>query len=84
MFLSGSALALEILICNFLIHSQILFACLLGWAVSAILTVAGALSDDPKSDQFYARTDSRLYVVEQTKWFVLPYPGKYTPPPYIL
>ena len=54
---------------------QILLACVIGWAVSGILTTAGVLSDDPSSVQFYARTDSRLYVVGQTSWFILPYPG---------
>ena len=53
-----------------------LLACLTGWSVSAILTLTGVLSDDPKSDAFYARTDSRLYVIEQTEWFLLPYPGQ--------
>ena len=59
-----------------MVSLKVLLACVTGWAVSAILTLAGVLSDDPKSDEFYARTDSRLYVIEQTEWFLLPYPGQ--------
>ena len=55
---------------------QVLLACIVGWSVSAIITSAGGFSDDPKAADFYARTDSRLYIVDKTAWFIFPYPGK--------
>ncbi|KAH9520301.1 hypothetical protein Btru_060447, partial [Bulinus truncatus] len=53
--------------------------CQANWlvAVIAILTEAGAISDDPKSIARFARTDSRLYIVKESDWFTFPYPGKY-------
>ncbi|XP_048746226.2 solute carrier family 23 member 1-like [Ostrea edulis] len=49
----------------------------IGWILSVILTKAGAFSDDPKSPEFYARTDSRNTVIAKTPWLVFPYPGMY-------
>ncbi|XP_052804781.1 solute carrier family 23 member 1-like [Mya arenaria] len=58
----------------------VLIACLLGWGVSAILTVAGVFSDDTSSPSYYARTDSRLAVIDETPWFLFPYPGQFGAP----
>ncbi|XP_067657396.1 solute carrier family 23 member 1-like [Haliotis asinina] len=60
----------------------ILFAILLGWCLSAILTVSGSLSDDPLSTDYYARTDSRNYVIRQSPWFFFPYPGQFGMPSF--
>ncbi|XP_005089904.1 solute carrier family 23 member 2 [Aplysia californica] len=57
----------------------ILISMLLGWALSALLTETGWLSDDPKSKNFFARTDTRVHVIEESNWFVLPYPGNFGP-----
>ena len=48
---------------------KVLLACATGWAVSAILTLGGVLSDDPKSDEFYARTDSRFTLLNKPSGF---------------
>lgn len=55
---------------------QVLLSCLIGWGVSGILTMSGALSDDKNSDSFYARTDTRLDVISKTSWLLFPYPGR--------
>ena len=58
---------------------QILIAIVIGWVVSIILTEAGVF-DSATSDKdklYYARTDSRSYVIANAKWFQFPYPGTY-------
>ena len=52
-----------------------LLSCIIGWGLSGILTAVGAFSDDPNSNDFFARTDSRLEVIKETDWFIFPYPG---------
>lgn len=56
---------------------KVLVSCVLAWGVSAILTACGAFSDDANSDSFYARTDTRLEVIAETDWLILPYPGRF-------
>ncbi|KAH9500124.1 hypothetical protein Btru_076675 [Bulinus truncatus] len=56
---------------------SILLSILLGWLVSAIMTEFGALSDDPKSTDYLARTDARAHVIEEIDWFIFPYPGMF-------
>ena len=58
----------------------LLIAILVGWVVSFFMTIGGALSDDPESKEFSARTDARHQVIAQTDWFILPYPGQFGPP----
>lgn len=55
----------------------LLIAITCGWAVSAVLTEAGVFSKDPKSKEFYARTDSRLYVIDACPLFHFPYPEQF-------
>ena len=55
---------------------QILISILVGWAVSAIMTNYGAITDDKKSLQYKARTDAREDIIEKSDWFYVPYPGK--------
>lgn len=61
-----------------------LFPILLGivftWIISAIITAAGGFTDDPKTPQYLARTDARIYVLEEAKWFRFPYPGQWGTP----
>ncbi|XP_061194733.1 solute carrier family 23 member 1-like [Saccostrea echinata] len=59
---------------------SVLIAGGVGWAISAILTKVGVFSDDPKSPEFYARTDSRTAVIGKTPWLVFPYPGMHGTP----
>ncbi|KAJ8317126.1 hypothetical protein KUTeg_005030 [Tegillarca granosa] len=57
----------------------ILIALVVGWLVCLILTAAGAFSDDPKSKEFYSRTDSRSEIITKASWFYFPYPGQFGP-----
>ena len=41
-----------------------------------ILTVTGALPDDPTAPAYNARTDIKLDVLETAPWIWFPYPGK--------
>ncbi|KAH3788486.1 hypothetical protein DPMN_166630 [Dreissena polymorpha] len=61
---------------------SILIATVVGWGVSAILTASGAFSADEKSSDFYARTDSRTFIIRETGWFIFPYPGQFGSPSY--
>uniref|UniRef100_A0A0B7BD87 SLC26A/SulP transporter domain-containing protein n=1 Tax=Arion vulgaris TaxID=1028688 RepID=A0A0B7BD87_9EUPU len=56
---------------------SILLGILIGWSISAIMTVYGALSDDPRSKSFMARTDARSHVIAESNWLILPYPGMF-------
>ncbi|XP_053374769.1 solute carrier family 23 member 1-like isoform X2 [Mercenaria mercenaria] len=58
----------------------VLISCIVGWLVSAILTACDVIPNDPLSDSYYARTDSRLEVIGETSWFIFPYPGQFGPP----
>ncbi|KAL5021597.1 hypothetical protein ScPMuIL_000752 [Solemya velum] len=55
----------------------ILIAMMAGWSISGILTVTGALTDDKDNPEYFARTDSRSYVISTAPWFNFPYPGQY-------
>ncbi|CAG5128101.1 unnamed protein product, partial [Candidula unifasciata] len=56
---------------------SVLLSMMFGWSLSAVLTAAGAFTDDKTSLQYLARSDSRLHVIEETNWFIFPYPGKF-------
>ncbi|KAL5022497.1 hypothetical protein ScPMuIL_001652 [Solemya velum] len=58
---------------------SILIAMLLGWAISAIITVSGGFSDDPKHPSYRARTDAQIEVMYEADWFHFPYPGQFGP-----
>ena len=60
---------------GFLYFLQILLGIVFSWIISAIITAAGGFTDDPKNPQYLARTDARIYVLEEAKWFRFPYPG---------
>ncbi|RUS81874.1 hypothetical protein EGW08_010344 [Elysia chlorotica] len=60
----------------------LLIALVVGWLVSFVMTVSGALSGDPDSVQFKARTDARQTGVSQTDWILLPYPGQFGAPSF--
>ncbi|XP_021348631.1 solute carrier family 23 member 2-like isoform X2 [Mizuhopecten yessoensis] len=63
---------------------SLLIAIVVGWSVSILLTTLGSFSDDPNSAQYFARTDSRLKVIEEASWFYFPYPGQFGPPRFSL
>lgn len=72
--LDNGAVACEI------IHSllfQLLIGILVGWLMSAIMTLTGALTDDPSHAQYMARTDARSGIIKNANWFKVPYPCMY-------
>ncbi|XP_050409384.1 solute carrier family 23 member 1 [Patella vulgata] len=58
----------------------VLFAIVTAWVICVILTVTGALSDDPKGWGYAARTDTKLRVLDEADWFRFPYPGQWGTP----
>ena len=48
---------------------------LVGWALSAVLTVSGFYTDDPASEEYLARTDAKGDIVARASFFDIPYPG---------
>ncbi|XP_053385784.1 solute carrier family 23 member 1-like [Mercenaria mercenaria] len=63
---------------------SILLATMVGWFVSWIVTTAGGYDESPTSLDYYARTDSRTYIIGETKWLIFPYPvtGQFGRPRY--
>ncbi len=61
-----------------------LFPVILGmgltWLLCLILTETGTLSDNPTTDHYRARTDSRSDVLQQSDWFYFPYPCQWGVP----
>lgn len=61
---------------------SLLISVIVGWLVSYIMTKYGALSDDPNSKQYKARTDAQFHVIDETDWFFVPYPGQFGAPSF--
>ncbi|XP_046566148.1 solute carrier family 23 member 1-like [Haliotis rubra] len=55
----------------------VLLAIVSAWVICVILTVTGALPDDPKGWGYQARTDIRTDVLYKASWFRFPYPGQW-------
>ncbi|XP_045214461.2 solute carrier family 23 member 2-like isoform X2 [Mercenaria mercenaria] len=55
----------------------VILAVAISWGVCAILTVTDRLSSDPKSQEYFTRTDARTNVLETAEWFFFPYPGQW-------
>eukprot|EP00058_Branchiostoma_floridae_P015222 XP_002600710.1 hypothetical protein BRAFLDRAFT_83451 [Branchiostoma floridae] len=55
----------------------VILAIICAWILSAILTAAGAYTDDPSNPQYLARTDARTSVLNDSPWFYFPYPGQW-------
>lgn len=64
---------------NQVFFKQILIAIVVGWIFSLILTECGVFDSATSVNDklYYARTDTRNYVIENAKWFQFPYPGFY-------
>lgn len=58
---------------------QILIAIVVGWIFSLVLTECGVFDSATSVNDklYYARTDTRNYVIKNAKWFQFPYPGFY-------
>ncbi|OQV11729.1 putative Solute carrier family 23 member 2 [Hypsibius exemplaris] len=62
----------------------VLIAVVLSWTLCAILTAAGALSDDVDSYSYQARTDIKLETLDVTPWARFPYPFQWGWPTFSL
>ena len=55
--------------------TQVILAIAASWMICAIITAAGGFPSDPSIPQYMARTDARIDVLKEAKWFRFPYPG---------
>ena len=69
-----SCFAFFLLMCG--VSAQIFLAIMVSWGVCAIITKYGGFTSDPKKPAYRARTDARISVLNEAKWFRFPYPGK--------
>ena len=60
------------------LYIQVILAIAIAWIVCFILTVTDTLPDDETKWGYEARTDIKLDVLTDSKWFRFPYPGKLT------
>ena len=58
------------------IVTQVILAIAVSWIISAIITAAGGFPSDPSIPQYMARSDARIAVLKEAKWFRFPYPGQ--------
>ena len=49
----------------------------IAWIICEILTVSNVFPNVPGKWGYNARTDTKIYVLQQSDWFRFPYPGKY-------
>ncbi|XP_069111807.1 solute carrier family 23 member 1-like isoform X2 [Argopecten irradians] len=61
---------------------SILIGLLAGWAMSAIMTVSGVLTDDPSIPEYMARTDAQADIIARANWFKVPYPNQFGAPSF--
>lgn len=54
-----------------------MFAMIVVYGISAILTATDVLASDPQHIQYRARTDAKISVLTNAPWFRFPYPGFY-------
>ena len=55
---------------------KVILAIAVSWIICAIITAAGGFPNDSKIPQYKARTDARIAVLKEAKWFRFPYPGQ--------
>ena len=56
---------------------QVLLGIGLGWLMSHIMTISGALPNDPNKLGYKARSDARTEVISRAQWAFFPYPGRF-------
>ncbi|RUS75861.1 hypothetical protein EGW08_016382, partial [Elysia chlorotica] len=54
---------------------SVMLSLLLGWALSAVLTVSGFFTDDASSEEYLARTDAKGDIIARASFLDVPYPG---------
>ncbi|XP_077869170.1 solute carrier family 23 member 1-like [Saccoglossus kowalevskii] len=55
----------------------VVIAITFAWLLCYVLTVAEVLPNNPESYGYQARTDTRLNLLSDSKWFDFPYPGQW-------
>ncbi|XP_063422626.1 solute carrier family 23 member 1-like [Mytilus trossulus] len=55
----------------------VILAVILSWSITAILTECDVFTSNSTLPEYKARTDARLHVVSNAKWFFFPYPGQW-------
>ena len=53
----------------------VIIAVAISWLICLILTLTNVLPDDPDAWGYYARTDTKIDVLKESKWIRVPYPG---------
>ena len=48
------------------------------WCISAILTAAGAFTDNPDDIGYGARADAKIDAVNEAAWIRVPYPCRFS------
>ncbi|XP_033763016.1 solute carrier family 23 member 2-like [Pecten maximus] len=61
---------------------SILIGLLVGWGLSAVLTITGVLTDDPSKGEYMARTDAQADIIAKASWFKVPYPNQFGTPSF--
>ncbi|KAK3759774.1 hypothetical protein RRG08_041730 [Elysia crispata] len=55
---------------------SVMISLLVGWGLSALLTISGFYTDDSTSEEYLARTDAKGDIISKASFFDFPYPGK--------
>ena len=55
---------------------QVVFGMVISWVICYILTKTDVFPNDPQKWGYFARTDIKQAVLDDTKWFRFPYPCK--------
>ncbi|XP_060066321.1 solute carrier family 23 member 1-like [Ylistrum balloti] len=71
-------------LCWYPLHQvfAVLIGMVVGWTVSAVMTSTGFLTDNPRSHEFFARTDARAGIISNASWFYVPYPNQFGSPKF--
>jgi len=62
----------------------VILAIFLAWFVCWIFTATDVFPNDPEHPNYGARTDIKLGVLKEAKWFRIPYPGQWGLPTFTL
>lgn len=58
----------------------VILAVIVAWSISTVLTSCDVFTSNSTLPEYKARTDARLHVLYNAKWFFFPYPGQWGMP----
>lgn len=61
-------------------HFQVILAIIIGYVLCTIFTYTNVFPNDPESPNYASRTDIRVGVISDAKWFRFPYPVQWGAP----